>query len=327
MSFIEQNRKRRKLFLPAGGQTLRLPVYFPSISSVKTGLSPFEYFKILIALKQPNFLVSAYDVDNAFQKKDFITALKENHLTQGSLILMDSGNYESFWIRDNTWNIESLNKILKENVCDLAFCFDNQFPPKDINQNSIEIIGSTKNSQAISSSTTIIPIVHCNKNDLTETVIKLYEKINFLMVAIPERILGDGLLERMKTIVSLRKELNKLNDYTYIHLLGTGNPHSLLLLSLAGADSFDGLEWCQTTVDSKSGVLHHFQQRELIKDDCNFCNDPELDYMLKTLGHNLIFYNEWMKKIQDSIVTNTELKLVKQYFSPTVVEEIMKILF
>jgi hypothetical protein len=36
-----------------------------------------------------------------------------------------------------------------------------------------------------------------------------------------------------------------------------GNPWSIAVLTAAGADSFDGLEWCRVTVDRRTAQLHH----------------------------------------------------------------------
>lgn len=325
MGFITENNAKRSLFLPVRGKTLSIPVYFPSISSIKTNLSPFAYFKVLKALGQSHFLVSAYDVHNSRFRTEFLKALQLNQKEDGAIILMDSGNYESFWLRDKVWNISTFNDIVKEDIADLAFCFDNQFPPADISENAKGVKDSTQNTQSISLKTSIIPITHCTKENLTQTVINVCDETNSLFISVPERILGDGMLERVKTITALRKELNKRENYVYIHVLGTGNPFSLLLLSLAGADSFDGLEWCQTVVNSDTALLYHFQQRELIKDDCQFCKDDGLDYLSATLGHNLIFYKDWMKQLQVAIQTNTENELLKKYFTPNFIESLNQI--
>lgn len=326
MHFLKENNSKRNKYFPVRGKALRLPIYFPSISSVKTGLSPFDYFNILKALQQPHFLVSAFDVDKSFQRKEFIEGLQSNIKNDGSIIMMDSGNYESYWMRDKSWDIYSFNQILKLNVSDLVFCYDNQFPPDEIKENASSVAKSTKTSQHIAKRTSVIPIIHSQKENLINTVIELYNQTYFNMVSIPERILGDGLLERIKTVTNLRRALNKLDNYAYIHLLGTGNPFSLLLFSLAGADSFDGLEWCQTVVNSKTALLYHFQQRELIIDDCKFCQS-NLDYTLSTLGHNLSFYNYWMQNIQDAIEISQETELLQEYFDPSFVSELKKIWF
>jgi len=313
MSFLKENNLKRERFIPIRGRALRVPIYFPSISSIKTNREPFEYFRILKALKQSHFLVSAYDIDKSQQKNEFVSALKSNQIDDDAIILMDSGNYEAFWLRDKSWNINRFNEILKNAICDIAFCFDNHYPPEDISENAELIRNSCVKSQSIIDSSSVIPIVHCKREDLNKTVIELYRKTNFTIISVPERSLGNGLIARAEALVSLRKELNKLDNYIYIHLLGTGNPISLAVFSLAGADSFDGLEWCQTAVNSEGALLYHFQQRELIQDDCVFCKDPNLDYESATLGHNLLFYEKWMRNIQTRIDSNTGFELLQQY--------------
>ncbi|MCK6640906.1 MAG: hypothetical protein L6Q81_12565 [Bacteroidia bacterium] len=324
MRFLVDNNNKRSRYFPVRGKALKLPVYFPSISSVKTGLSPFSYFRILKSLNQPHFLISAFDIARARNPFEFIQELHQNQADDGAIVLMDSGNYESYWIRDKSWDMKAFNAVLAENVCDLAFCYDNQFPDKDPIKNAEAVVLSTRESQSTINTASVIPIIHCDKSRLNEAVLSLHAQTNALMVSIPERILGDGLIERITTVTNLRRALNQLDNYVYIHLLGTGNPLSLLLLSLAGADSFDGLEWCQTVVNTQTATLYHFQQRELILDDCNFCKS-DLDYTLKTLGHNLNFYNHWMNKIQSAMDHGAEKDLLKEWLDPKFVMELQKI--
>lgn len=327
MEFLKENNKNRKKYFPVGGRSLKLPIYLPSISSVKTGkIDPFDYYNMLSAMS-PHFLVSAYDIHNSKRKKKFISALKKNmSKDERAIIILDSGNYEKFWLEDDNWKIQFFNSIIKENICDLAFCYDNQKPP-DIKKNIRWIAKSVNASQKEASSTSIIPIVHSKKkNDVVKSVMGLKKVLNFSTVAIPERELGNGVIERTKIITELRKALNeKNNEYTYIHVLGTGNPLSLLLFSFAGADTFDGLEWCQTVVDPKTSLLYHFQQRELIQDDCGFCSANNLDYNTKTLGHNLLFYLSWMNKIQEAIELGNEEKLLEEYFTKNIISQLQQI--
>ncbi|KAB2881555.1 hypothetical protein F9K33_00415 [bacterium] len=325
MGFLDENNKTRNKFLYVSGKALKLPIYFPSISSVKTGLSPLDYFNVLKALRQPHFLVSAFDIAKSRHRDIFVERLKANQGDDNSIIVMDSGNYESYWLRDSSWTKDDFDEVLKLGVCHLAFCYDYQFPQEDIESNVASIVKSTKNSQESSLATTIIPIVHSKKEKIIETVMELHSQMNFTMVSLPERILGEGLLERACTVTALRKALNTLENYTYIHLLGTGNPLSLLVLSLAGADSFDGLEWCQTVVNSKTALLYHFQHREMIIDECPFCNSDNLDYLLSTLGHNLFFYNNWMATIQNEINSNSVDRLLQLHYSDTFVSHLRRI--
>jgi queuine/archaeosine tRNA-ribosyltransferase len=327
MNFLKLNNEKRKKYLPVGGRSLKLPIYLPSISSVKTGkIEPYDYYRVLSALS-PHFLVSAYDIYNSKKKTQFIKLLKKNMTSeQRAIIILDSGNYEKFWLEDNKWTVKKFDIIIKENICDIAFCYDNQSPPgmkKNIEGINASVLGSQKQT----TKTSIVPIVHAkNREDIVKTVIQLHKKLNYTMVAVPERELGSGLMERVETITELRKKLNaNSEEYTFLHILGTGNPLSLLLFSLAGADTFDGLEWCQTVVDPKTSLLYHFQQRELIEDGCLFCNANDIKYSNKTFGHNLQFFHGWMKKIQDAIESKTEEALIKEYFSEKVIKRLKTI--
>lgn len=59
----------REYTLGVGGMVLPLPSFFPSISCIKTNLPPLEYLCLIIALKHPQFLISAYDVYHAFSEQ------------------------------------------------------------------------------------------------------------------------------------------------------------------------------------------------------------------------------------------------------------------
>jgi len=136
-----------------------------------------------------------------------------------------------------------------------------------------------------------------------------------IMIAVPERLLGDGIIERAKTVLQIRKKLNETDCYYPLHLLGTGNPLSILLYSMCGADSFDGLEWSQTTVDHNTGLLYHFQQRELFGEQSPFCTLNGFPYHQATFGHNLLFYRTWMENTHICNKNGSFLDLANNYFT------------
>jgi hypothetical protein len=306
MSFLTELRNQRPASMPIRGRSVYLPIFFPSISSIKTGLSPLTYFRILKALGATQLLVSAFDIARSPDKNDFIDRLRESK-SETPFILMDSGNYEAYWLRDTEWSLDAFNELVSQDICDLAFSFDDQYPGDNVADNVNAILSSVQKSQSAGAATTIIPIIHSRPDLLLETIAAVRGESGLTFLAVPERILGDGVVKRVDTVTKIRKELFKFPDYTYLHLLGTGNPLSLLLFSLAGADTFDGLEWCQTVVQSDSATLHHFQQRELVVDDCRFCRDSAVDYTLDTLGHNVSFYKGWMGEIQKAVAGDDDV--------------------
>ena len=121
------------------------------------------------------------------------------------------------------------------------------------------------------------------------------------MVAIPERELGDGIIERVRTVRDIRRALNGLGKYYPLHLLGTGNPITMIALAAAGADCFDGLEWCRTVVDYEHLTLFHFQHfdffRELYSTRLQLeirkiIEDREATYPAQVASYNLDFFTD-----------------------------------
>ena len=92
----------------------------------------------------------------------------------------------------------------------------------------------------------MLPIVHARKRhgggydlDALPSIIReMANRLNPPLIAIPERELGPGLIARAKTVRQIREELDKLPFYQPLHLLGTGNPLSIAVLTAAGCGQF-----------------------------------------------------------------------------------------
>lgn len=127
------------------------------------------------------------------------------------------------------------------------------------------------------------------------------EQLYPVLLAVPERTLGEGIVERTRTVRKIREALNALEVYCPLHLLGTGNPLSIIAYALAGADSFDGLEWCQTVVDHETGRLSHFQQWDLFRHQTEWGQNNTLPYIQSVLMHNLDFYERLMADLHEAV--------------------------
>jgi len=81
-----------------GAISLRVPAFFPSVSTIKTALQPLDYISLLQSLRDLNkqFLVSAFDVYHSRNRENLLVLLS-SAMKSGLTILMDSGNYESYW--------------------------------------------------------------------------------------------------------------------------------------------------------------------------------------------------------------------------------------
>lgn len=293
----------------------RLPIYFPSVSSVKTSISPFDCISVLTALQTEQFLVSAFDVhyaDAEVQKKlkDKITEAMNKGLT----VLMDSGNYESFWKEKNkSWLQENYHKTLAEINCTIAFGFDEQAPPDNSTAHVSLICERHKQDQAINAQTSIIPIVHGKTEALPALCSKVADVTNVSMIAVPERCLGQGIFARAHCISEIRKAMNATSRYVALHLLGTGNPISIAIYTLAGADSYDGLEWCRTVVDHDTATLFHFAHADFFQKQTEY-GGMDIDFQPRTLAHNLAFYRTWMDRLSKSVIEEQEIEFCKKNF-------------
>lgn len=289
--------------LTIGARSLPLPVYFPSISSVKTALYPQEYLQLLssLAALSGQFLVSAFDLADLDQPQSAQQALASARQA-GIITLMDSGNYESFWKdAQANWKQADFHKILADFPCDLAFGFDEQQPPANADDHVALVAERWKADQAAAGSCQIVPIVHASANELPALCAAVATKTGVTMLAVPERRLGNGVLERALAVKAIRAALNELGRYVVLHLLGTGNPISIALYSAMGADSFDGLEWCQTVVDHESGLLYHLSQADFFAGQTAWGDDNMLSFQARTLAHNLEFFSDWMRRLHDAM--------------------------
>jgi queuine/archaeosine tRNA-ribosyltransferase len=304
----------RKKELGIGGITMPLPCFFPSISTVKNNLPILEYLQILTALHHPLFLISAYDLYKC-KPKQFSKANKllDHASKNNQIVLLDSGNYESYWKNDSKWSQDKYRKILGKAKHHLAFCFDSLQANGKIKKIVSFVENQVLQDQEYSLGT-VIPILHSARTkDFPQLVSYIVDKLNPFLVAVPERQLGEGIGARAETVNRIRKELNKKKAYYPLHLLGTGNPLSILIYSICGADSFDGLEWCQTAADHRTSLLYHFQQRDFFGEQTVFCKMKKLPYTQATLAHNLDFYSKWMYQIQTNFADGTINYLMKKY--------------
>lgn len=305
----------RPVTFRVGQRELPLPVYFPSVSSVKTALRPNEYLQVLSSLVGINsqFLVSAFDlaaIDNSEQVEQMLRTSNE----AGAVTLMDSGNYESFWkdARDD-WTQGAFHKVLGTFAFDLAFGFDEQNPPDEFSEHVTLVVARWRADQAAASACLIVPIVHGTADKLPALCAAVVAQTGVPMIAVPERRLGDGVTSRARAVAAIRQELNKQGRYVALHLLGTGNPISIALYTAMGADSFDGLEWCQTVVDHDTALLFHLSQAEFFAGQTPWA-DAGLSFQARTLAHNLEFYSGWMQRLRKAVSNGTVVDFCRYNF-------------
>lgn len=305
----------RLLELNIGGKALPLPVYFPSISSVKTALQPQDYLQVLASLVGVNgqYLVSAFDLATLAQPADSAKLLQASR-GAGAVTLMDSGNYESFWKdAQREWLQPVFHQMLGAFPCDLAFGFDEQNPPADSAQHVAQVVARWRDDQAAAGVCQVVPIIHGEASKLPGLCGAVAAQTGVSMLAVAERRLGDGVIDRARAVQAIRRALDKLDRYVTLHLLGTGNPISIALYSAMGADSFDGLEWCQTVVDHDTALLYHLSQADFFAAQTAW-SDAGLSFQARTLAHNLEFYASWMQRLRSAIANGTVVEFCRHNF-------------
>lgn len=302
-----------------GGARLAMPVFFPSISSVKTALSPVEYLSMLHSLREMNqqFLVSAFDLCQADDGEGLLQLLTSAQ-ESGAMVLMDSGNYESYWKdKQASWLQPEFHNALQRFPYTLAFSFDEQYPPVDQDAHIDLVVDRWRQDQAVAGDRVIVPIVHENMENLPNLCARVANETKTPIIAVAERRLGYGVFERARTVMALREALDQTGRYVALHLLGTGNPISIAIYTWAGADSFDGLEWCQTVVDHETGLLFHYAQSDFFRQQTMW-GDDEISFHARTLAHNLTFYTDWMQRLREAIHSGETLRFCRFNFPPRV---------
>jgi len=308
----------RSFGIEVGRKIIDTPFFFPAISSVKTNFSMEEYLSLIQKIGYPSFLVSSYDMYHSDKdKKNEILKIVSEATARDFITLLDSGHYEAFWYCDNTWSFKMLEYILSKISIDFCFSYDIFWDEKKKKQEYLrETITSIAKTAGMQKSGATIPLLHSRSDYFPSFAQKIVEGINPEIIAVPERELGAGIFERAKTVREIRKALDDTNRQIPLHLLGTGNPISILIYSMCGADLYDGLEWCQTVVNPETGHLFHFTQKDLFDCGCKACKLKEITYPMQTMAHNLLFYEEFIETIRSSIQDGKEVQLLDKYLKP-----------
>lgn len=302
-----------------GSTRLPTPVFFPSISTIKTALAPAEYLSILHSLRNMNrqLLISAFDLGRSCSSDELSRWLTTAQKV-GATVLMDSGNYESYWMDEQAnWCQSDFHDVLRRFSCAFAFGFDEQKPPTEADAHVDLVVERWRLDQAAAGDRVIVPIVHGTAETLPILCARVARETQVPMVAVAERRLGDGVFERARSVAALRERLDGIGRYVGLHLLGTGNPISIALYSWAGADSYDGLEWCQTVVDHDTGLLFHLSQSDFFRQQTTWGAD-DISFQARTLAHNLTFYTDWMQRLRKAVHAGDVVNFCRFNFPPRI---------
>ena len=322
-----------------GNGKVLLPSLFFSVSSHETQLVPLDAVRALRVFRAPTILISAYDLLPHRRPRGIQRELKKIR-SQGGFVLVDSGNYEATRRGDKKWHPSNLAAALKGIPHDWIYCFDKMNPSKSRKIAVRQIIEAVKRDSKCTTAP-VLPIVHApatrsrgyDVTDLPYVIKEVADQLQPPLIAVAERELGRGLIERARTVRRIRKELDGLSFYQPIHLLGTGNPWSIAILTAAGADSFDGLEWCRVSVDRQEQRLNHYQHFDFFSYQARVASSPitvsamsddNIDYAGKVAFHNLDYFREFAKELQLSTTEGRLEAFVVGLLGPGNIKELRK---
>lgn len=309
-------------------KSLETPFFAPAISSVRSNFSVEESLDLIKSTSYPGYLVSAYDLHAAedSQRKSLIQLVSES--TEGRAVtFLDSGYYEAFWYHDSNWTINTMETVLNEIRIDFGFSSDVFWRQgKPMEEHVSETITAIAMTAGIQRSGITIPILHSEPAYFPKLTEEIVEGIGPEVIGVPERELGSTLFERAETVKAVRRTLDGTGRKILLHLLGTGNPISILVYTLCGADTYDGQEWSQTVVDRKTAHLYHFIQRELLDCTCDACRLSDIAYQTQTISHNLGFYRDFTKEIRQAIETGQTDVLLGKYLDASSATRVRKII-
>jgi queuine/archaeosine tRNA-ribosyltransferase len=265
------------------------------------------YVDIIATTGTPLFLMSAFDYAQApstVQGEVRTSLAKARSL--GSRIVLDSGGYEASWLRQS-WTHEAYSMVAAEIQPDILFTFDD--PGHIPGDSYLQALGELTRDAEVAQGATLVPIVHGIPEQLAEASNRL-AMLDPPMIAVAERRLGQGIEERRRNVAAIRAAMDESGLDIPLHLLGTGDPRSIVAFSFAGADSFDAVDWSQFAVDPATAELLPAARLDWLQGRSSA--EPSESYTIELLLRNLHFYETWMERIRQDM-TNGTVTMVEEW--------------
>ena len=285
---------------------LMTPTYFPSISGAEIRSEPLDLINVIIDEEYPRLLVSCYDVDKlTIELKDTTIKKLNNYSTNGGFLMLDSGEFERYYLKFAEWTIDKYQKMIRRITADFFFGFD-KIPNMETKYD--EMLKTATDNFSFSNSLVLnnhcITILHGQNIEeicmLTEHMVKNYADLQF--IAITDKECGKTLQEQCMTVSLIRKICDDKEKDIIIHVLGCGNPLSIAALSYAGADIFDAVDWSRWVVDNKTWQCGNLSHIKLLDCSCIACCDEKAkNERIRAFQHNLIFYQDFIARLQNAI--------------------------
>lgn len=318
-------------------KSFQLPVLVPSVSSFETQLDPIAALQLQYSLREPISLVSAYDVKKL--GNDFVDLCRAYQKT--GVLLLDSGGYEHSHAvryaagRAPSWTFDDYKAICALALYDYVFSYDYFWCDVDDDEDpsdfELRLVSEIFVGHDFVPAEKLIPVLHLHafKDDrkrLSETeiislVIRIASECKSPFLAIPERELGDGLIDRYQMAKKICSALSESGSDVGLHILGCGNLLSFAFFAVAGARMVDGLEWYRTFV-ADNFHLHHFQHEPVFSGAQDGTYNPvadmilaqDLPYRVKVATMNLMSLQTFSSELIARLKSRSVHELVAKSF-------------
>jgi queuine/archaeosine tRNA-ribosyltransferase len=289
-----------------GNKNLITPTYFASITSASSRAPLWLLLQTFLEHDYTKLLISSYDIYHSFgsYKKETIQLLN-NFAKDSKFLFLDSGLFELDHFQKDNWTISNYSDIVKDVNSDFFAGFD-VFATSDKEHTEIvnETIEQTKKSYLLQNNNLGITICHGNDVDeICDLINKLAdENPSYLnMIAVSERDIGKNIRSLYFGIKKIRETLNQYSSDNLIHLLGCGDPLSIAILSYAGVDSFDAVDWNRWLINRNTLSYSNQNLLPLTSCDCTSCKNITIKEEELIYKHNLTFYQDFTTDLQTSI--------------------------
>lgn len=298
------------------------PNYIPSFSSREDHYLKERINALLDEIPQQVILISAYDYYNLKRAGHITTKFIEKSFKE-KLLFLDSGGYELQFSDGDDWTPLKYKQTIEE-MHPAFFVEYDRIPsykkPSDTNSLIYESIEFLKDY----STNGRVLLMHFslmnNPQKEIQSFVKTLQKFSdyFDILGIPEREMGANIIQRTQFIYYLRKELDKEEILKPIHIFGCSDPISLILLTLSGADIFDGLGWIKDAFDVENLRTMEGSQLPFFNCDCIACknmnwqNISAEEYEYRLLIHNLYAYDNFFFDFRKAIISNEITEFIEK---------------
>ncbi|HEV2519365.1 MAG TPA: hypothetical protein VGX00_01925 [Thermoplasmata archaeon] len=246
--------------------------------------------------------MSAYDckhrIDGGLSKA---AALLAGLKGAGCTVLLDSGLFECQVLGIEDWSADDHAEVARALHPDLLLSYDGPLPASSARREP-----SDGKGQGDPGSSRLLRIIHGrDRQAIVSGARQAASEGASVGIAIPDRECGPTLLERTRTVCAIRRALDHSDELLMLHILGCGNPVVMSVYALAGADSFDSLDWVQGAVDIRTLTVTDPVLLPSTRCKCRICVDLPGPDRQRAVLHNLLFYQDFGTRLRGMIRDRT----------------------